>query len=460
MNNEQKYRAEVDRIKASDAFKENTLALLKQQEEDASAQNSAPAKNKVKWFTPRRIGAVAAAVLVLVGGFAAIRIAMGNGLAQATGAASAAPYAAEAASSAAFGVMYAPEDNVDGAPAPNAAGTSAIPSGYFAQEQASPGTGAKTTPPAIGLASPTEGAMGDETLLLYDFEEYSTDWPLNASATLPETLPVYHNLFMKDETSAIPNGYTEWELQELAGEQAAALGLAVEQYETKILPNDGDAIDFVRAVCGEITIDAYANGDVHILYKAPGNTQSGTAPSLTATYQEHYAFVENLLYEYSFLLAGMQNPQPQVTLSYNSNGAPVWAYRVYDAGHEELEILLQNRSLAGASFDCSDDGTLTGILLTRSSTAQPVGNYPLLTLQQAEKQLSQGNGITFGNAPYPGNAYIAQADLVYCKSDTTEYLAPYYKFYVQLPAQDASLPQGLVLYAAWYVPAIQPQFIA
>lgn len=93
MTNNEKYKSELDGEKASDAFKQNTIAMLKQVRQQASGEPE-QAKPKQKFFTLGRVVAWAATLVLLVGGALAMRTALApaGGSApmaeQATGAAS------------------------------------------------------------------------------------------------------------------------------------------------------------------------------------------------------------------------------------------------------------------------------------------------------------------------------------------------------------------------------------
>ena len=103
MTNNEKYKSELDGVKASDAFKQSTVALLQQAQQEAGGEQArAQTKPKQKFFTQGRIVALAATLVLFVGGFVALRGAfMPAGAAapmaeQATGAASVAADAASA----------------------------------------------------------------------------------------------------------------------------------------------------------------------------------------------------------------------------------------------------------------------------------------------------------------------------------------------------------------------------
>lgn len=72
MTNNEKYKRELDSVKASDAFKQSTIALLQQVQQEAGDEQ-ARTRLKQKFFTQGRIVALAATLVLLVGGFVTLR---------------------------------------------------------------------------------------------------------------------------------------------------------------------------------------------------------------------------------------------------------------------------------------------------------------------------------------------------------------------------------------------------
>ena len=63
----------------------------------------------------------------------------------------------------------------------------------------------------------------------------------------------------------------------------------------------------------------------------------------------------------------------------------------------------------------------------------------------------------------PGEAYISKVELVYRSGLREETFLPYYRFYVELQDADGwkmTQSNGLKTYGAFYVPAIQDDYIS
>lgn len=55
-----------------------------------------------------------------------------------------------------------------------------------------------------------------------------------------------------------------------------------------------------------------------------------------------------------------------------------------------------------------------------------------------------------------GTNYIAKVELIYRTGASEQYYMPYYRFYVEIPELEED---GLKTYGAYYVPAIESQYI-
>lgn len=87
-----------------------------------------------------------------------------------------------------------------------------------------------------------------------------------------------------------------------------------------------------------------------------------------------------------------------------------------------------------------------------------VGEYPIITAEEAKEFLRKGNYIT--TAPYemPGEEFIGKVELVYRAGERERYYMPYYRFYVELP--EAAMDDGLKAYGAYYVPAVESAYLS
>ncbi len=87
-----------------------------------------------------------------------------------------------------------------------------------------------------------------------------------------------------------------------------------------------------------------------------------------------------------------------------------------------------------------------------------MGDYPIISAEEAKKLLLNKNYITTVPNEFPGESYIAKTELVYRTGAHEKYFMPYYRFYVELPA--AEREGGMKTYGAYYVPAVLGSYIS
>ena len=109
-------------------------------------------------------------------------------------------------------------------------------------------------------------------------------------------------------------------------------------------------------------------------------------------------------------------------------------------------------------FYPDDNGKLSLIRIYNGlSCAENLGDYPIISTDEAYKLLLKGHYIT--SVPYAitDAELICKVELVYRNSRTEKTFLPYYRFYVELP--EMRRENGLTDYGAYYVPAIQEEYI-
>ena len=89
-----------------------------------------------------------------------------------------------------------------------------------------------------------------------------------------------------------------------------------------------------------------------------------------------------------------------------------------------------------------------------------LGEYPLVSVEEAKAALSEGYYVTSATDPFPGLDRIRQVEITYRRAVWDNVFIPYYKFYVEeatpLPGAAA---MGMKSYATYYVPAVERQYI-
>lgn len=334
---------------------------------------------------------------------------------------------------------------------------------------------ATDTLPIIDIPELGAGTMGFEGCMYYGASEIENGNPWREDMVF-ETLPVFKNGAWDPSGAGAPGGLEEKELRERLEAAAAALGTQVleteEQYavETKTQKGSG-AVTSIAARTEIGTLRAYADGDINydLWSNYPWNQADGIEPiELPEQYSfTHHGTTEEQALETMEYLTGVyadflgfEEPALIVSGDYDIYGRYNRSYEVYDAAGDDVQDML-NYAFCRASFGPDDDGRLSSVWLRDGlSLLEKIGDYPIISIDEARQQLIDGQYQT--SVPYemPGEEYIARVELTYRSSRLEEVLLPYYRFYVELPeAESAGSGLGLKTFGAYYVPAIESQYI-
>lgn len=128
------------------------------------------------------------------------------------------------------------------------------------------------------------------------------------------------------------------------------------------------------------------------------------------------------------------------------------------SGTPEEQII--NYNFRNVRFSSDSNGDLHAIQYILTDLDDKVGDYPIISADEARDMLLEGKYIT--SVPYAvcGAEYVRKVELEYRTSKYDEYYIPYYKFYVEIEAEgNVKETLGLNTYGAYYVPAVAPEYI-
>lgn len=323
--------------------------------------------------------------------------------------------------------------------------------------------------PADGLPlleiSMESGGMGFEGLIYYDFSEMENGNPWRQGMELT-TLPVFRN--NSYSTAGIPHGLSQKEMENRIQTAAQALGLEVTDLKQDVEGGGGDVplgtITRIIGYAGGVEIEAVANGTVTVNF----DTKTHDSLPLPEEYRFAYSDVTDqdaeevldyLIGQYAALL-NFQQPQKALFRDRNIYGELGVDYLVYDAAGDDVEDLL-NYSFRKVDFAPDGEGNLMLIrLYDNLACTEKLGDYPLISLEEARQVLLEGQYITTVPYDFPGEDKVYGGELVYRGSRTEEVFIPYYRFYADISADFTSWNDtGLKNFGAYYVPAVQHQYL-
>ena len=324
--------------------------------------------------------------------------------------------------------------------------------------------------PQITIPKYESGGQGFEGLMYYSADELNNGNPWSEDLTI-NTLPVFRNSSYDPSGAGMPFGLTEAEMTAELEKAAKVLGLEI--LETRANTNatkskdgtvvSGDTVYSIRAITGNGNLTVSANGS--LVYNLPDSYELPEGYNFTYnnTSDEEAAAVMAYLTETYASLLNYAHPEIVLQGDYTFSGDYTRRYLVYDAGTDLTERIL-NYNLCPAQFAPDDNGNLMLIRINNGlRMAEKLGDYPLISVAEAKEKLLNGQYQTSVPVAMPGEKYIVKVELVYRSGPREETLLPYYRFYVELQDTDkwlVPLSNGLKTYGAYYVPAIQDEYIS
>lgn len=308
-----------------------------------------------------------------------------------------------------------------------------------------------TLPVSMG---PSLGGYGFEGYYVRDISDLKNTSP-SQIGSLPDTLPVFRNATGGYPLQAATEEYMA-KMLTLCRSVAGRLGWDAEKTaEVWEERSDGLAPTTVTATGADgvkIEVDQFMT--VTISYPDRNRPFS---ENVLPTYDDAHKLAEKLLAEYRDLM-NFANPQICITGGYyNIDGEQSYDIAFVETGGTQTKELLEF-FFHGAEFFCNEDGEPRIIRLRCTDLSDKVGDYPIITAQQAQAQLVAGHYITSCGWEMPGEAYIRKVELVYRTGEYDEYFMPYYRFYVEL-LEEAPV-EGCMHLAAYYVPAVAEEYLA
>ena len=304
----------------------------------------------------------------------------------------------------------------------------------------------------------SEGSFGFEGILCYDIGETGDANPWNRSESI-ESLPVYRNLAYFDAAGA-PVYLSGEEMLELAEEAAAALGETVLTSRTRDF--DGQIYGLSAQTTGPV-VEVEGNGSIRILFSESVALPEGYSLSYQGEKESLEAALALLEEKYADLTE-IPDPVAAISIDYTFSGEPNPLFRIYALGETERESIL-NYNFSDVTFYEDGEGGLRSISIKNGlCAAEWIGEYPLISPEEAIKLLLKGEYLTTVPEEYLQGGIvsaeqIAKTELVYRTGSNEEIFMPYYRFYVEVDIGADNTPEGLKNYGTYYVPAVRGEYL-
>lgn len=308
-----------------------------------------------------------------------------------------------------------------------------------------------TLPVSMG---PSLGGYGFEGYYVRDISDLKNTSP-SQIGSLPDTLPVFRNATGGYPLQAATEEYKA-KMLTLCRSVAGRLGWDAENMTVVWDERNGGLVPTTVTATGADGVKIEVDQFMTVTISYPDRNRP-FSENILPTYDDAHKLAEKLLAEYRDLM-NFANPQICITGGYyNIDGEQSYDIAFVETGGTQTEELLEF-FFHGAEFFCNEDGEPRIIRLRCTDLSDKVGDYPIITAQQAQAQLVAGHYITSCGWEMPGEAYIRKVELVYRTGEYDEYFMPYYRFYVEL-LEEAPV-EGCMHLAAYYVPAVAEEYLA
>lgn len=298
---------------------------------------------------------------------------------------------------------------------------------------------------------------------------------LSADGTLPETLPVYKNS-VKWYAGMYPEHTDYDKMLETLKKYAELYGFDVENLDI----TEYNPVESGEDMTDELFEEVYGIPAPDGVYQPQvlEAAQNGVTVRVIGDYLVNISFENGDVIEgYDFsdresVLAAakylrseysdkLMLTKPEILITggtrdvYGERSYGILIYEAADSPSEEL----YNRSFRGISFGLSDDGRLVSVSYDITDTENSVGDYPLITPEEAVSQFESGNYINASESDERDAQKVERVELVYRGSKTDEYYIPCYRLTVYQEDAPIESQMSMKLYNTYYVPAIEPRFI-
>lgn len=328
---------------------------------------------------------------------------------------------------------------------------------------------ASSSEPALGLpllpSAVTDTGMGFEGVEVRSAEDYR---PLNAledGQELPDTMPVYRNPSWLSRPDLDAMEARLWEVAALFGVTEG------EVVRTDNTPPDEELEQIIKGIeekgfpvsdqmfSGSVKLEtdglsfyAAKSGAVRVTMK-PGTLTYGDAPfDPDETAQSLLASMSDQL--------GLQDPEAVVTGGNVDRDGNVNYEIVFAERSETAAARAEERSLntVGFGYFPKEESESVTVWYNAYDRSEKLGDYPIITPDEALALLENGNCITTVPGSLPSADDVRVVELVY-RAPNEEVYQPYYRFWAEVEPEGIAQQEGVVTLGAYYVPAVESQYL-
>ncbi len=321
--------------------------------------------------------------------------------------------------------------------------------------------------PTIAINEVFSDGMGYSGISLYSLEDLENGNPWRENWNI-KTLPVYKNKYLFSH-GYIAESYTKDDMEENIVEIGKLYNLDLSNSEFVVIPysdyeverymEDKD-IDFsslnlvaeVKTSKNGYNFSAERSGGVRVTFDDANVIYTSEALNITDIYEndgDKLKVSEFLIEKYPHLL-GLENPKAYLD---------PWLVTpdFYSEKAEEIDDFMSYQLGRKVSFLPSIENNVYGMDYNMIDLGDKVGDYPLMSVEEAKNMMAEEKFITNVPYEYPGVENIRKVELSYFISNYQEYIIPYYEFYVEIPEETKE--EGKMSLGLYLVPAIEQEYL-
>lgn len=193
------------------------------------------------------------------------------------------------------------------------------------------------------------------------------------------------------------------------------------------------------------------------MYGAGLPLPNGYKFSYEDTTNEQALQISQYLFAQYGAFSGISTPGYDLFADYTFSGTRLRTFTFAFENEGELTERILNYHFDRLYFGATDLGGLGNIRHQKTDLSNKIGDYPIITAQEAEALLLENHYLTTVPEEFPGKQYIASVELIYRTGRLDAVFMPYYKFLVEMPTLQQE--NGLKLFGAFYVPAVQADYL-
>lgn len=334
--------------------------------------------------------------------------------------------------------------------------------------------------PILTISEGSNQGMGFEGYMAYDVSEIISANPWTEDSQISE-LPVYKNPleYHSKSPSMLIGGIDVERMREQLLNVAERLGLDTSNLEVKEVTmseqelqslkewyaNFGEKIPAGQLEPSQLVIetdgmrlDITPDLTTSIFFEPMAELPEEYCTDDTATEEDYLKLAQYLQENYGALIDFESSQAEIVGGDYTYDGQRSFRNVSFFEGADSAEESIINYNFDRVSFYVDEGSNLMVIRVFATDQSQKVGDYPLITVDEAKEKLAEGQYKSTVPAAFPGLDHVARIELIYRTGQNETYFMPYYRFLVEIPemAQD----NGLKTYGAFYVPAVEDEYLS